>query len=345
MNGHVFQCYGESTTKNQFTRTMSELETYIGSQFKGGSAALLKMVRTNSETVFVPPPTPAVDDKGAMDVGEREIWKGMIAHHIRDTRDYESNKGALSTIVWGQCSQAMQAKLRRSENFSKFYDSNDFLAMIAEIKGVSYKFESRLYPDNALHRALLNFYNIRQMTNETPSDYMNRYKDTVAVIDHYGGSIGEHTALVLESAGGKLPTDPRLVVEAQVKSKERYLAYCFLLNADPGRYSCLLEEMENSHAFGKCLYPATITDAYNMLMVYKKTFAPPGEGSRGRRRLPPPLGNRLRPRHSRMSSPSPKRQLGGEPPTSGATTAKRWGTTPAPALLPPSHGPMPQRPK
>ena len=34
MNGHVFQCYGEATEKSQYTRTVEELEVYIGAHFK-----------------------------------------------------------------------------------------------------------------------------------------------------------------------------------------------------------------------------------------------------------------------------------------------------------------------
>ena len=30
MNGHVFQCYEESTTKNQYHRTIEELNGYVG---------------------------------------------------------------------------------------------------------------------------------------------------------------------------------------------------------------------------------------------------------------------------------------------------------------------------
>ena len=34
MNGHVFQCYGETTEKNQYNRTVDELEIHVGAQFK-----------------------------------------------------------------------------------------------------------------------------------------------------------------------------------------------------------------------------------------------------------------------------------------------------------------------
>ena len=30
MNGHVFQCFGETSNKNQFNRTVEELDGYIG---------------------------------------------------------------------------------------------------------------------------------------------------------------------------------------------------------------------------------------------------------------------------------------------------------------------------
>jgi hypothetical protein len=30
MNGHTFQCYGETTERNQYNRTLEELEVYVG---------------------------------------------------------------------------------------------------------------------------------------------------------------------------------------------------------------------------------------------------------------------------------------------------------------------------
>ena len=37
MNGHVFECYGESHTSTQFSRTCEELQSYATMQYKSGS--------------------------------------------------------------------------------------------------------------------------------------------------------------------------------------------------------------------------------------------------------------------------------------------------------------------
>jgi hypothetical protein len=47
MNGHTFQCYGETTEKNQYNRTIEELEVYVGAHIEhygghiGDDAALI----------------------------------------------------------------------------------------------------------------------------------------------------------------------------------------------------------------------------------------------------------------------------------------------------------------
>jgi hypothetical protein len=50
MNGQVFQCYGEATEKNQFARTMEELNSYVGLHFKNHPADIKKMIKTLEDT-------------------------------------------------------------------------------------------------------------------------------------------------------------------------------------------------------------------------------------------------------------------------------------------------------
>ena len=58
MNGHVFQCYGEtSSNKTQFNRTVEELDGYIGINFKH-SEDIKRMVKTMEDKDFTEPSDP-----------------------------------------------------------------------------------------------------------------------------------------------------------------------------------------------------------------------------------------------------------------------------------------------
>jgi hypothetical protein len=55
MNGHVFQCYGEAIEKNQFARTVEELDSYVGLHFKYHPADIKKMIKNMEDTVVAVP--------------------------------------------------------------------------------------------------------------------------------------------------------------------------------------------------------------------------------------------------------------------------------------------------
>jgi hypothetical protein len=42
-----FQCYGEAKNQNQFTRTIDELDSYVGLQFKHSPGDIKKMIKTS----------------------------------------------------------------------------------------------------------------------------------------------------------------------------------------------------------------------------------------------------------------------------------------------------------
>jgi hypothetical protein len=55
MNGHIFQCYGEATKKNQFARTTEELDSYVGLHFQHLPVDIKKMIKGMNDTTIDPP--------------------------------------------------------------------------------------------------------------------------------------------------------------------------------------------------------------------------------------------------------------------------------------------------
>jgi hypothetical protein len=118
MNGHVFQCYGEGTASNQFARTLEELDGYVGLHFKHNPADIKKMIRKMTDTVFdmplAPEPTPGATETATATVSAsaKVFWKQEVDMYFRKKNMYENNKCALYTVIWSQCSEAMQAKVK-----------------------------------------------------------------------------------------------------------------------------------------------------------------------------------------------------------------------------------------
>ena len=79
MNGHVFQCYGETSNKNQFNQTVEELDGYIRINLKH-SEDVKKMVKKMKDTVIAMP----VDLKDDASKTELKIWDKMIEIYVEE---------------------------------------------------------------------------------------------------------------------------------------------------------------------------------------------------------------------------------------------------------------------
>jgi hypothetical protein len=114
MNGHIFQCHGEATEKNQYNRTMAELEVYVGAHMKRYSMDIRKMIRTMTDTVVE---APEEIDLALVNATTEAIWKAKLKRSMEREDAYEENKSALYAIIWSQCSEAMQSKLKSETNY------------------------------------------------------------------------------------------------------------------------------------------------------------------------------------------------------------------------------------
>jgi hypothetical protein len=278
MNGHVFQCYGEATEKNQFARTMEELDGYIGLHFKHNPADIKKMIKTMDDTSLAMPK----DHEEYASKTEVRIWEKEVDMFVKQRETYNNNKCALYSVVWGQSSEAMQAKIKSDDEYEAMHADSDSLRLIKVIKGIAYKFESQKNIYLALDNAKCTFYLYHQGPEETNSNYMSKFKNTTEVIEHYGGNIGEDKALVNEELKTILKAtnqdtlsraSTQAIEAATEMARNKSHAIAFLKRADKIRYGLLITELENQFTRGTDQYPTNITETYNLLVNYKKPIA------------------------------------------------------------------------
>ena len=140
MNGHVFEIHSESSKSIQFQRTIDELCMYMSRKYEyGGDMA--KMITEQKEVDFdaVKPAYPVNDS----DQTDMAIWTRLIEKHVDRLTHYNRNKDALFMIIWGQCSDNMQAKLKTIATFDDMRSKQDCLGLLKGIQGISYKMEFR----------------------------------------------------------------------------------------------------------------------------------------------------------------------------------------------------------
>ena len=67
----------------------------------------------------------------------------MIEIYVKIIDTYAENKSTLYSVLWGQCSNRMKTKIKALDIFELISENSDILALLKEIKGISYRFESR----------------------------------------------------------------------------------------------------------------------------------------------------------------------------------------------------------
>ena len=193
----------------------------------------------------------------------------------------ESNLQATYAVIWGQCSEAMRAKLQGLEKYNDARDKCDCAWLLTQIKAIRHKFEEKRYGYASLNDAYNNFYSLRQQNEEALADYLHQFKENVDVLEHYGGAVGvdKGSQELIEKY-----LEPGATVSSETKkkmSRDRALAIQFLKGADRKRYGNLLIELENQFSRGTDQYPPDLTAAYGMLVSYRGTrqSAPPSSPS------------------------------------------------------------------
>ena len=136
MNGHVFQCFNKCEDKKQFSKTVEALGDYIAKKLKypGDMASLTKD--------FVRPEIPKPTE---LEVSETNrlvlaIWEKKVAAYCTRTDDPDSNVKTAYAVIWGQCSEAMKAKLTSLDDFETKSHESDCVWTLKEIKGITYCF-------------------------------------------------------------------------------------------------------------------------------------------------------------------------------------------------------------
>ena len=141
MNGHVFQCFNECNDKKQFSKTVKAVGEYIAKKLKypGDMDSLTK------DLVLPTIPKPEELDPEETNLLVEAIWNKKVTSYCTRNNYLESNLKTTYAVIWGQCSEAMKAKLTSLDDFkTKSLDSN-CIWILKEIKGITYGFEGQRY--------------------------------------------------------------------------------------------------------------------------------------------------------------------------------------------------------
>jgi hypothetical protein len=205
---------------------------------------------------------------------ETRIWEKEVDEHVKRKMYLQENTKTLYSLVWGQCTDVVRARLEAIDTHKDMSEKADSIKLLKEIRALVYNFQSQKYGPHALHEGKRRFYLLSQDKHSTCQVYLERFQNGVDVIEHCGGSIGQEPGLVqkvLQDRGKSSNTATADETrEAQNAAQQQYLAVAFLLGSDRNRYGKLLEDLENDYTQGQDNYPKTVTAAYSLLTNWKQ---------------------------------------------------------------------------
>ena len=193
--------------------------------------------------------------------------------------DYlDSNLKTVYAVIWGQCSEAVKAKVTSLDDFETKSHKCDCVCVwiLKEIEGITYCFEGQRYIYLSLDDARTTYYTYTRGAEDSISSYLEHFRSLVEVLEHYGGAIGEDPGLlnatVAVSAGADNATK-RLKI-----ARDRSLALAILKRADRCCFGTLWTDLENQFSRGNDQYPTNLAAAYSLLVNLK----PPKRDEPGR---------------------------------------------------------------
>jgi Reverse transcriptase (RNA-dependent DNA polymerase) len=264
MNGHVFQVHSESNSEKQFAKTYEMLGQYAKKHLtRSGDLDPLLNDMGDIKTPTLKEPEDI--DPNASTV-KKKIWDEQVKKYVERLEKLEDNLKAIYAVIWGQCSENMQNKIKSIDDFEEKNKSCDCVWLLQSIRKVTYNFEDRRYVYASLLNAELNYLNYKQHEHETVAQYLMNFRTRYEVFEHYGGCIGTHdTALkAVPDDSGKLTDNER-----RAKSRDATLAHLFIRHADPKRFATLIVDLDNQYSRGNNQFPVTLQNAYTLLSEYK----------------------------------------------------------------------------
>ena len=260
MNGHVFQLFSESGNEKQFQRTLEVLGEYIKKNCDHCEDVLC--LTKNSTKPLVKALDPP--DDAATKI-ELDMWMIQYKENLLRQKTLLKSLKTIHAVIWGQCSLAMQGKLKSMTGYEAADDTTDCVWLLANIKGAAFSFDDEKYLFSSLDDCLEKFITYRQEDGDDLLAYLASFKVLYEVYEHYGGVFtgGDVVMSALPASGIGLSDK-----EKSAAVRDRFLAFAFIKRCDPKQYGVYVADLANDYSRGTWEYQATLQGAYKLLNSY-----------------------------------------------------------------------------
>jgi hypothetical protein len=266
LKGRIYDCNSDDNEDpwTGFTLTTKAIARYVNIAYEYGNDTYHAVLSLKVPELPKYPPAP-LKDASDEDQIEWEVTTEML---IDRRYALQENLNKLYFLIWDQCTERLQHKLKMMDNYKSHYDTMDGLGLLRSVKHAIYGFPSHMYYPHALVNAYRRFYSFYQRHHTSNEDYLNEFQCLVEVILYNCGCIIGDPAMLQKMAHEKQGVDSsdRTGDPDTKVAQDQYLAMAFLLGANRARYESILIQLHNSYLLGRRnVYPQTVSVAFCML--------------------------------------------------------------------------------
>ena len=192
MNGHDFECFHEQNDRKQFDKTLEALgeHTRKNLKFPEDLTPLFEM------NIALPTLTKPADPAHGANQTQTLMWNEEVKECVKRTRQLRNNLATTQTAAWGQCSEAMKAKLKSLDEYLARKAANDCAWLLEQIRAITLQFDSKRNSFLSLMDARTSFLTCRQGRQQTTDSYLDTLRGWAETIESHGGSMSEHHGLI-----------------------------------------------------------------------------------------------------------------------------------------------------
>jgi hypothetical protein len=181
-----------------------------------------------------------------------------VKEYVKRVRTFKSNLAALHVVIWGQCSEAMQARVKSLAHYKTKTTENNCYWLLKQIKAVTLQSDEKRNGFISLLDARTSFLTCKQLQGQSADDCLETLRGWADTIEYHGGTVAEKHELVPEKDDDG---NTRTADERKAIARDRTLAIAHIRGADPTRYGTLTADLSNQYASGKDEYPIDISAA------------------------------------------------------------------------------------
>ena len=253
---------------NDYSRTTKEIAEYVARELHGCGSEIATGMVDGVEPAIPMPPTPDDSDWTA-----QMRYKMSLDDYSKEMRYLKEGRKKAYAFVWGQCSDAMRAKLEAMTGHGTVNLNKDLYGLLANIKDVSLGFQSQKHPFQTVHEIKRKFFALKQLPHHSAQKHRDRFKLHVDAVEHCGGSIVEDSmfdAMMAERGYTDVQrVDAVAAAEIEKAARDRYMGIALLLSADRNRFAPMIRTMENNYLTGIDQYPKTFDKAFGILLNWQ----------------------------------------------------------------------------